>query len=419
MNRRTFLQGAGATWAASPFLSSGANAGEFDLAKCVIVGTESATPREKKALAVLSEEIEKRSQLRPPVQTVKASRPGEFTIYAATRQSARTLGSRAASAVSAASSLPAEGYAISSGQDANGHWLSIIGADERGLLFGVGKFLRSAVFGRQTATLAVEHVTGSTSPKYPLRGHQLGYRPKTNAYDAWDVPIWDQYIRDLAMFGTNAVELIPPRSDDEPDSPHFPLSPERMMVEMSRICDEYGLDVWIWYPAMDPDYADPKTVESALKEWEHFYEILPRIDALFVPGGDPGHTEPRAMLSFLEKQKASLRRHHPKAQMWMSPQGFRQAWMNDFFHIIEDRHTATWLDGLGFRASIPPQSSATASARTEELPHPLLSRYHAQRAVPIPRTRVGHRLCPHRRTRSHQSKAGRRGQHPPPVLARY
>jgi len=42
-------------------------------------------------------------------------------------------------------------------------------------------------------------------------------------------------------------------------------------------------------------------VESALKEWAHFYEILPRIDVVFVPGGDPGHTEPRAMLAFLDR----------------------------------------------------------------------------------------------------------------------
>ena len=36
-----------------------------------------------------------------------------------------------------------------------------------------------------------------------------------------------------------------------------------MMAGMSQICDDYGLDVWIWYPAMDADYADPKTVEHA------------------------------------------------------------------------------------------------------------------------------------------------------------
>ncbi len=142
------------------------------------------------------------------------------------------------------------------------------------------------------------------APKYPLRGHQLGYRPKTNSYDGWSVPMWEQYIRDLAVFGANAIELIPPRSDDAADSPHFPLPPMQMMTEMSRIADSYGLDVWIWYPAMDKDYSDPKTVEFALHEWGEVFRRLPRVDAVFVPGGDPGHTEPKYLLALLEKQTA-------------------------------------------------------------------------------------------------------------------
>ena len=36
--------------------------------------------------------------------------------------------------------------------------------------------------------------------------------------------MWESYIRDLAVFGANAIELIPPRSDDAADSPHFPAS---------------------------------------------------------------------------------------------------------------------------------------------------------------------------------------------------
>ena len=140
----------------------------------------------------------------------------------------------------------------------------VAGNDARGVLFGVGRLLREL---RMTPG-ECRCRPGSTSPsapKYPLRGHQLGYRPKTNSYDAWDLPQWEQYIRDLAVFGTNAVELIPPRSDDDADSPHFPLPPMEMMIGMSQLCDDYGLDVWIWYPAMDADYSDPKTVEHALE----------------------------------------------------------------------------------------------------------------------------------------------------------
>jgi hypothetical protein len=356
MNRRNFFRTASATMAISPWLRAAVEAHEFDLTGCTIFISEGAPARERKAATVLAEEVLKRSQLRWPIQSKPASGPGT-AIYLATRASARKSGSGMSALANAAERLPADGFAIASGSDANGRWIRVVGADERGLLFGVGKLLRMATFGKQMAAVDTTLLNGATAPKYPLRGHQLGYRPKTNAYDAWDVATWDQYIRDLAMFGTNAIELMPPRTDDEPDSPHFPLPPERMMIEMSRICDEYGLDVWIWYPAMDPDYADPATVEAALKEWAHIYQVLPRIDALFVPGGDPGHTEPKAMLAFLEKQKTSLRRYHPKAQMWMSPQGFRGAWMDDFFHLVSDSHTATWLDGLVFgpqsRLSLP------------------------------------------------------------------
>ena len=90
----------------------------------------------------------------------------------------------------------------------------VIGNDERGVLFGVGKLLRSLEMSRDRVALrATLDVT--TAPAMPIRGHQLGYRPKTNSYDGWDLPQWEQYIRDLAVFGCNAIELIPPRSDDD------------------------------------------------------------------------------------------------------------------------------------------------------------------------------------------------------------
>ena len=347
MNRRSFLKGASAAFALSPSFHGAGVSNNLDLKNCVVLTAESATQREKKAAAVLVEEAQKRSQLRWQTQA-KSSPLSEMVIYAGTRVSARKFGPRASAATTAAERLPAEGFTIQTGSDSQGRWIAVIGADERGLLFGVGKLLRMATFGRGAASLDSQLLPIATAPKYPLRGHQLGYRPKTNAYDAWTVQTWDQYIRDLAMFGTNAIELIPPRSDDASDSPHFPLPPEQMMWEMSRICDEYDLNVWIWYPAMDPDYANPATVESALKEWAHIFQILPRIDAVFVPGGDPGHTEPQAMFAFLEKQKASLRRFHPQAGMWVSPQGFREAWMNDFFRLVEDSRTSAWLDGVVF-----------------------------------------------------------------------
>ncbi len=298
-------------------------AARLDLRSAVVVVPVDATRRERKAATVLAEEIEKRTQLRLKIA------------------SSATAGTPAI--VLARGTGPAEGFTLQS-QDGPAR-ATVRGNDERGVLFGVGYLLRQLHMSRQKLELE-SGLNVTTAPATRVRGHQLGYRPKTNAYDAWSVPIWDQYIRELAIFGTNTIELIPPRSDDADDSPHFPLPKIEMMAEMSRIADEYGLDVSIWYPAMDKDYSQPETVDFALKEWAAVFEKLPRIDAVFVPGGDPGHTQPKYLMALLEKQTANLHRLHPKAQMWMSPQSFSKDWMQEFFGIM-DREPA-WLSGVVF-----------------------------------------------------------------------
>ncbi len=246
----------------------------LDLSRAVVVS-------QQKAAVMLVEEVEKRTQIRWPVAQ---ARPSASVPVIEVR-----LGGAG----------QPEGYRIR----VAGGAVSVVGNDARGVLFGVGRLLRALRMSKGAISIA-DDFSVTTAPKYPLRGHQLGYRPKTNSYDGWTVPMWEQYIRDLAVFGRNAIELIPPRSDDAADSPHFPLPPMEMMVEMSRLADEYGLDVWIWYPAMDRDYSDPKTVESALDEWGEVFKKLPRIDAVFVPGGDPGHTQPKYLMALLEKQTA-------------------------------------------------------------------------------------------------------------------
>jgi hypothetical protein len=224
-----------------------------------------------------------------------------------------------------------------------GHGVVVLGNDARGVLFGVGRLLRELRMERDRVQLPESFRTAS-APRYPVRGHQLGYRPKTNSYDAWDIPQWEQYFRDLAVFGTNLVELLPPRTDDAPDSPHFPRPPMEMMIAMSRLLDEYGLDVGIWYPALEGDYAEAKVVESTLASWDEVFRRLRRVDAVFVPGGDPGHSRPRDLMAFLEKAADVLHRSHPKAGIWLSTQGFDQAWHDEFVAIVRQR--PSWLGGV-------------------------------------------------------------------------
>jgi hypothetical protein len=304
------------------------SAADLDLTHARLILPKPLAPRESKAAAMFVDEVEKRSR------TLLSTEPG------------------AGPAITVISSSgPAEGYTLRTTADS----VTISANDQRGFLFGLGRLLREMRMTRDHISIPIG-LSIVTAPKYPLRGHQLGYRPKTNSYDGWTVALWEQYIRDLAVFGTNAVELIPPRSDDAADSPHFPLPPLRMMTEMSKLLDDYGLDCWIWYPAMDKDYTDPATVEAAIKEWSEVFRALPRVDAVFVPGGDPGHTRPKVLLALLEKQTRALHQFHPEARMWVSPQGFTQEWLDEFLAILKDDQPA-WLAGIVYgpqiRISLP------------------------------------------------------------------
>ncbi len=313
----------------------------LDLTRAVVVAPANISGPENKAVQMLIEEVEQRSQVR---WARVDQAPSDGTPFISINRASRK-------------DLAREGYQLKT----TGSGVSISGNDARGVLFGTGHLLRTLRIEKSKITLPIK-LDLTTAPKYPLRGHQLGYRPKTNSYDGWNVARWEQYIRDLVVWGTNAIELIPPRSDDDADSPHFPLPPLQMMIEMSRICNEYGIDVWIWYPALDKDYGDPKTVEFALNEWGEVFKKLPRIDAVFVPGGDPGSTPPKLLMSLLEKQTANLHRYHPNAGMWVAPQGFSPDWLNEFLGIV--RTEPKWLSGIVYG----PQSRLTLPQMRAAIP---------------------------------------------------
>ena len=329
----------------------------LDLTGTVVVTPKTFSPREEKAVDLLLDAVEQRAHVR--WETTRTDAAGTTSVV-----------------IQNVGQGPAEGYHLRT----SGDGVVINGNDERGVLFGIGRLLRAMRMEPGSVSVP-EGLEIDTAPKYPLRGHQLGYRPKTNSYDGWTLAMWEQYIRDLAVFGTNAIELIPPRSDDAATSPHFPLSQIETMIGVSKICDELGLDVWIWYPALDKDYSNPETVEFALREWAEVFRRLPRINAILVPGGDPGHTHPRYLMPMLEKQAASLRKYHPGAGLWIAPQGFNEEWLNYFYRQL--REEPEWLTGIVFgpwvRVSLPQLRSDVPSRypirHYPDITHSLSSQY--------------------------------------------
>jgi len=318
----------------------------IDLSKAIVVSPPDLSGPEQRAVRMLVEEVEKRTRIHwESVVTWPSSQAPVIAVSSAHALNG-FAGQYADELAGDGEADAPEGYRIRIMRSGDATSVFVIGNDARGVLYGVGHLLR--VLQMNPGSVVVQKdLNVTTAPRYRLRGHQLGYRDKTNSYCGWDLAQWEQYIRDLVVFGANAIELIPPRSDDHPDSVHFPLPPLEMMAGMSQLADDYGIDVWIWFPAMDEDYGDPATVESALKEWRQIFEKLPRIDAVFVPGGDPGRTRPKHLMPLMEKQTALLQSHHPQAQMWVSPQGFTQDWMDEFIGILK-WESPDWLTGVVF-----------------------------------------------------------------------
>ncbi|MCL4216898.1 MAG: hypothetical protein KJ052_07835 [Candidatus Hydrogenedentes bacterium] len=350
---------AGLAWLAPSVL---AYADEYvSMDGATILVSPDASLRVRNAADLIRDEVEARSRLRWPIQTALPGGGSPVIVLGTTEgigSVALPVGLNAANA----QALGEEGYDVRLNTVSGRTVVTVVGNSDRGVIFGAGRLLRELRLRRDEALLPAV-LAVSSAPHTARRGHQIGFRPKVNTYDGWTPPMFEQYLRDLVVFGANSIELIPPRSDDDADSPHFPLPQLEMMTEMSRLCDAYDVDVWVWNPALDRDYGDAATVENALKEWGAVFKELPRIDVVFVPGGDPGHTKPDLLMALLEKEADVLHQTHPDAEMWMSPQGFSLEWMNEFLAYMNEVQPA-WLGGVVFA----PQNRISLPDMREKIP---------------------------------------------------
>jgi hypothetical protein len=235
----------------------------------------------------------------------------------------------------------AEGFRICFEKFGETNILWLLGADERGVLFAVGQFLRTAALSKKKILFTKSDET-ATSPTYSIRGHQLGYRNTANSWDAWTPDQFEKYIRELALFGTNCIENIP--FQDGPSGPNMKFERDFMNTRLSRICNDYGLDYWVWTPA-GGDLSDDKVVEREVQKHADFYKSCLRLNGVFFPGGDPGDNHPRYVMPFLEKITAELKKYHPEAGVWISLQGFSDEETEYFFSYLEKK-SPDWLTGI-------------------------------------------------------------------------
>lgn len=313
----------------------------------IVVSPSVPVPMRETAPRVLSEEVAKRTQL---LLKVANAWPKTGVTVAMVLSSDRELQGKsvpASQGVNAAEKRP-EGFRVV----ADGNVVWIIGADARGVLFGTGWVLRHLEMSAGNALLALT-TDVATAPVYPIRGHQLGYRHTANSYDAWTVGQFDQYFRELAIFGTNAVEGIPFHEDEKPN-PHFKIPASEMRVKMGELCQQYDLDYWVWTPVTF-ELGDAEKRAAELRLHEEFYKKCPRLDHIFVPGGDPGDNHPKLVLPFLKDLHQLLIKYHPKAKVWVSLQGFSVE-QTDYFYRYLAENSPDWLQGVVSGPGSPPMA---------------------------------------------------------------
>ncbi len=290
---------------------------------------------EQKAAAVLAEEIKRRTGIAlPVVDTPLPERPFLYVGSAVPEILAAEL-----------SSLPIpgkEGFRLLL-RDRFG---AAVGSDSRGTFYAVGRLLRRMKW--RWGLLAFPEDAEASAPRSSIRGHQLGYRPLPNAYDAWTPEIYEQYIRELALFGANGIELIPPCVDVDADACLMKLDRMEMTRILSETIHSYGMEVWVWYPHVDQIHGGPENPFRDDRDLREFFEAVPYVDHVFIPGGDPGSLRPKPLFAWAEHVAALLRQRHPEGKLWISPQTGTpsEEWVEEFYALTGAE--PEWLSGIVF-----------------------------------------------------------------------
>jgi hypothetical protein len=100
--------------------------------------------------------------------------------------------------------IGSEGFAIEAVHNGNGS--RITGNDERGLLYGVGKYLRGCTFGEDGEGFRHNPWTGVSVPKRPVRGMYFATHFHNFYHDA-PVEQVTRYVEELALWGCNALSV--------------------------------------------------------------------------------------------------------------------------------------------------------------------------------------------------------------------
>ena len=195
--------------------------------------------------------------------------------------------------------------------------------------------------------------------------------------------MWEQYIRDLAVFGTNADRADPAalrRRRRQPALPAAAAADDGRDVADRRRLRPRRLDL------VSGDGRGLRRPEDGRVRAEGVGR------GVQAPAADRRRLRPRrrprphraeALFALLEKQAAKPAQVSPEGQMWVSPQGFTGTWMDEFFELMAKQ--PAWLTGrlrpAGARSAAELRQRSPKRIRSATTP---TSRTAGTASIPVP-----------------------------------
>ena len=243
-----------------------------------------------------------------------------------------------------------DGFGISINTTGTKPIITLASFDSRGILYATGKLLLNLKMTPGRIEIP-DNIQISTAPRYPHRGHQIGYRDLAHSYDAWTPETYEQYMRELSMFGANAFETMRFGEPDKRVGPNAKVTNGAMAKGWSRICSDYGYDFWLFTTAIGGDGKTREDIEHTIESKLDPIRTLPALDHIYLTGGDGGSSHRRPDLMFAETARFAekAREINPDIGIWISNQGFGPELNNWFFEYLQ-REQPDWVTGVVYGA---------------------------------------------------------------------
>ena len=244
------------------------------------------------------------------------------------------------------------GSYVLSEQNGTAALLVVRAGDDEAVLAGIARLIRELRVNHSTGTahlptgLRVEH--NASAALWPLRGHQLTTAHHPSVFRTWKE--FRTYVHDLAVFGTNQIELAHITLDCDSRNTTDCALPTAALVNFTQNLQELRVNASFWWPLN----------LCAMRNQPAVFEQLPWIQSLLIEGGVTRTNASRALTASCA---AMLRKHQPSSKLWVAATASNASELEDAFSVLR---TLEYVDGLAANPMAPvplPQYVQAAPAR--------------------------------------------------------